>query len=768
MIALKQAVKTYGLSLKNELTLNLVYQILYLSFGFISSRGSIAGEFSPFGTAAVSGVPKKYIISCTLGAIIGYIFPIGKIAGFKYVAAVFAAALIRYSISGFSKLYKNPVISAIVSFCAVLFTGIAVIADNTNLTLKIIAESFLSAAGAYFINLATKINPRKKPGLLTEELVSVCFLISVVILGLLPIGIDNISLGRIVAVLLILVASKMGGSTIGALSGVIFGFTTAVGFAKADLGLFYMAAGGLFSGFFSKIGKLGMALSFFVVALITNTFLSDGNNLIVVLIECVIAAGVFMFLPNKLSLYLSGVFLSNPQNNGTRGVKGALVMKLQFASKALNNVSTTIKEVSNELSRINAPDYEEVLKRVEVTACKGCSLNMHCWENNKSETVEAVMGLSKTMRHPNLDIKEVVPHNFLGRCLRFTQFKNSVNKHYSEYLNKINAESRVSEIRGVVEDHFNGISNMLYDLSVEFKESQNLDEKATADIITALHNMNIIVNDCSATTDKFGRLSADIRVKLQKDTTLNKKDILRRLSIACNRDFDIPQITKANNEAFISITEKAVFYCDMGVSQFAANENSMCGDTLEYFSDGKGRLIMLLSDGMGVGGRAAVDSAMVTGLMSRLIKSGFGYDCSLKIINSSMLFKSTDESLATVDISVIDLFNGTTEFYKAGSAPTIVRRRGRTAKAQSNSLPAGILKDVNFDRAQITLKNEDIVLMMSDGVINDGTDWICDYLTDFDGTAQQLADNIATMARRRRTDNHQDDISVMAAILKKV
>ena len=57
--------------------------------------------------------------------------------------------------------------------------------------------------------------------------------------------------------------------------------------------------------------------------------------------------------------------------------------------------------------------------------------------------------------------------------------------------------------------------------------------------------------------------------------------------------------------------------------------------------------------------------------------------------------------------------------------------------------------------------------MMSDGVVNEGTNWICEYLTDFDGTAQQLADNIANMARRRRTDNHEDDITVMAAILKK-
>ena len=764
---MKQAVKSYEFSLKSESTLNVIYQFFFLMFGFIFSKGSIGGEFSPFGTSIVAGAPKKYILTSAIGAIIGYLFPIGNLSGFKYMASVFAVALIRYSISGFSKLYKHPAISAIVSFCAVLFTGIAVIADNTSLTLKIIAEAFLSAAGAYFSNIAFKINPYKKCGLTQEQLVALCFLLSIVVLGLMPIGIDGVCFGRVLAILFILLSSKFGGASIGAMAGVLFGFVVTVGYSKTDLGLFYMAAGGLFAGFFSTFGKLASVISFIIVAIISAVFLNNAS-LLVIIIECFIASGLFLLLPKKLSLYLGGLFMNKPQQTNLKGVKGALVMKLKFASGALENVSTTIKEVSNELSKINSPSYDDVLKRVEQTACSGCGLCLHCWESNKAETVEAVMGLSKILREPGVDYKDAIPHSFLGKCLRFSQFKKAVNTHYGDYLNKINAENRVAEIRGVVEDHFNGISNMLNDLSNEFKYSQNPDEKSAVKIISALQSMNIVVTECSALTDKFGRLSADISVKLQKDVSLNKKEILKKLTIALDRDLDPPNIVKTETEAFITVTEKAFFYCDMGIAQFSANENSMCGDTCEYFSDGKGRLVMLLSDGMGVGGRAAVDSNLMTGLISRLVKAGFGYDCALKIANSSMLFKSTDESLATVDISVIDLFNGNTEFYKAGAAPTIIRRRGRTAKAQSTSLPAGILKDVGFDKAQVSLKNEDIVLMMSDGVINDGTDWICEFLLDFDGTAQQLADNIATMARRRKQDFPKDDITVMAAIIKKV
>ena len=165
---------------------------------------------------------------------------------------------------------------------------------------------------------------------------------------------------------------------------------------------------------------------------------------------------------------------------------------------------------------------------------------------------------------------------------------------------------------------------------------------------------------------------------------------------------------------------------------------------------------------------AAIFLAMASGLMMRLIKAGFGYDSSLSILNSAMLFKSTDESLATVDIAALDLFSGRLDMLKAGAAPTVVRRAGRCSVARSTSLPAGILREIGFDKASIKLKKGDIILMMSDGVCSEGSEWICSELDAFkDGSAQSLAERIAYGAKRRRTDNHSDDITVIAVIIDK-
>jgi stage II sporulation protein E len=57
---------------------------------------------------------------------------------------------------------------------------------------------------------------------------------------------------------------------------------------------------------------------------------------------------------------------------------------------------------------------------------------------------------------------------------------------------------------------------------------------------------------------------------------------------------------------------------------------------------------------------------------------------------------------------------------------------------------------------------------MSDGVTSTGTDWIRAELEAWsDGTAQELAERICECAKRRRNDTHEDDVTVLAAILNR-
>jgi stage II sporulation protein E len=177
---------------------------------------------------------------------------------------------------------------------------------------------------------------------------------------------------------------------------------------------------------------------------------------------------------------------------------------------------------------------------------------------------------------------------------------------------------------------------------------------------------------------------------------------------------------------------------------------------------------MLISDCMGSGSGAAVDSAITVDLLSRLIDANVAYDPALKIINSALLVKTGEESLATIDITAVDLYSGRADLYKAGAAPTFVRRHQRTGYVESISLPVGILNAVEFEKSSLQLSAGDMIVMVSDGATTSGLDWIRHTIDRFDSDdLQSLCDDIAATARAKRSDNRDDDITVLAGILRK-
>ena len=70
-------------------------------------------------------------------------------------------------------------------------------------------------------------------------------------------------------------------------------------------------------------------------------------------------------------------------------------------------------------------------------------------------------------------------------------------------------------------------------------------------------------------------------------------------------------------------------------------------------------------------------------------------------------------------------------------------------------------------QAEGELQAGDLVVMVSDGATASGTDWIRTLIEQFadDGPLQSLCDDIASTARLRRNDAHDDDITVLAGRL---
>ena len=735
--------------------------------GLATTRAVVLDKLLPFGISYLAAATPTFTPACAIGVFVGYFFPFVGNSGFKYIASLFALLSIKLLLNGYKKIVTNPMFLSLIAALASLMTSAVNLKNGNTDFLHVAAETILAFVGTYFLSKSFLIIDHSQIGLSSEELTAILVSLSIIFMGLNAFSIEGVSFGRIFCVTLILVAAKHGSITCGAIAGITTSLCISLSSPDLNFGV-GLAVSGLMAGVFSPLGKYAE-----ITVLILFSFVSaipSGNTdlIAIALLEAALGSALFLLIPQRTSLFFSKVFSYKTKFNIPESFKKSLTLRLELASNALKDVSETVEQVSSELAKINSPDFNKVIYNIEQDACCGCKLRVHCWETKRDSTIEAVIAMTNAVKQGEISPESFAAPEFRGRCIRLSKIGNASYKRYSDYASRIAAENRIDEVRSVVSDQFGGISSMLYDLSVDFKNDEQFDNTAAENAVSVLKNLGIGIDEASARVDKFGRMMLEFKLKKSNELIINKMQIMRAVAIACERDFDTPVISELGNEIFITISERADIKIDFGAEQICSQKSSMCGDAFKSFYDGKGHFIMVLSDGMGTGGRAAVDGAMASGLMSRLIKSGFGYNCSLKILNSSMLFKSTDESLATLDIASIDLYTGQLEIYKAGAAPTIIKRQGKVAKAESTSLPAGILRDISFDKATVRLKYGDIVVLMTDGVTNSGTDWIKAEIEGFkDGTAQSLAERICECAKRRSEDSHSDDISVLVAILEK-
>lgn len=196
---------------------------------------------------------------------------------------------------------------------------------------------------------------------------------------------------------------------------------------------------------------------------------------------------------------------------------------------------------------------------------------------------------------------------------------------------------------------------------------------------------------------------------------------------------------------------------------------AVCGDCVMHFEK-NGRCYVILCDGMGSGETAMSESRLTAKLFYEFLNAGFEKETALGMINSAMALKADQESFSTADILEIDLETGVAEFLKIGSAQSFIKTKGSIEEITSKALPVGILEKIDAKAHRAEVKNNDVILMMSDGVgeVGNGVlknEWIKRILSEEKRKDGELADLILSGAKARM--NFNDDMTCIVIRIKK-
>jgi len=742
-------------------------QLVYFTVAMLCARGLVFGKYAPFGVAAVAALPYSALWSVVLGSIAGYLLPSAAVVPVHYIAAALAAAAIRWTLNDLIKLRMHPGFAPAAAFLPVLATGMAIVFVNGSNSVTIamyVAEALLAGGVAYFLARTAGFVDSKRDisAMSSQELACAALSAGVLLLSLSNLAVGPISLGRVIAVIAILFAARYGGVSGGSVAGIAAG----IAFSLSTTGVSYLsgayALGGMMAGVFSPVGRLASVIAFIISNGVASLQVGNQEAVMNGLYEVMAATVVYMLLPQRLGSPLAGIFSHSEDTSRADGLRRSVIMKLDYAAKALGSVSESVEEVAKRLYTACAPDINGVYKRTIDEVCCNCGLKIYCWERNYNDSMNSLNDLTDKLRSKGTIDRSDFNTQFATHCSRLNPMLESINSHYNEFIIKDAAESRAQQVRSVVANQFTTTSDMLEDMASELGLYEQFDFAAAQRVTEVLRNAGILPIEVSCRTDHFDHMSIEIVTAPIESARLNKAELTNEISRVCDRMFQQPCISSAKGKFRLQMTERPLYRVLSGCAQHSCGNAQLCGDSYECFADGNGRQIAIISDGMGTGGRAAVDGAMASGILSRLIKAGIGFDAALKIVNSALLVKSGDESLATIDLAALDLFSGNVEFMKAGAPISVLRKSGRAVVIDAPSLPIGILNDINFTKSSDSLNDGDLLILLSDGALAAGDEWLCDTVEEWCGQVpQELAEEIVTQAIARRGDGHDDDITAL-------
>ena len=741
---------------------------LFFAAGLATSLLPEKFRISPFCAAAVGASPTEYAFMTFIGGSVGYIATRGLKSGFSFVILL---GLILAAKTVFDRRFKtisretvDPAFSGLFTL-AVDLVKILLGEASVFAVCLAVSDALVCTAAVYFFSRSLSV-PAFRLGLRKiSGLDAACIVISgAAILGCLGgVSVASIYPARIFACLLIMFCASYKGVSAGAAVGVALGSVLCLG---GNFHIFFMYSfASLLCSVFSPLGQYAIAASFTVAASASAVVYGLDSVSVYSVVECAVAATAFIAVPSKC-INSAQELLTKSGLGEDNEVNRKVALDLKAAAKTVDEVTDIVAQVTKRMDGIINPELSRVYARIQREVCAECENKSVCWNKAFDSTVRDIEYIAQAMLE-KLPVSDKLPNGLESRCKKIKELSREIDLDYKNYLSETDARIKMEEMRNVVSDQFSFVSQLLDDISTKIVGEKIYDINKSRSIKTALLENRIAVCSAAYWENSYSRAVAEVTV-YDEPNRVDHAKIQKILSRTVGKEFKAAEISVVDLNTVLTFWQKSEYEITVAFAQVPFGENRVCGDKVETLDDVNGNSIAIISDGMGTGSRAAIDGTMTCSLMHKLIGSGFTFDSALRLVNSALIVKSRDESLATVDAVSINEYTGVCEFYKAGAAQSYVRSGDGLQVISRSSLPVGILRNVEFAKEELALKRGDIVLMLSDGVCGEDDSWIEDELLSWStDNMHELAVHIANTAKKKNGLRFEDDISVVAMKVKR-
>ncbi len=732
----------------------LFLDILFFVLGFILSFAKISGVMTSFCLSFAMSLKRRASFFCFLGSI----FSITLFLTSENLIYIFILllGLILKSLLYVNSSLKNAVLAAISFVVPNLVFLFFFPIDFYNLIMIYFQTILCASITALCTQIMRNFSFESKNNI--YNFLGICILSVIILISLCNISVYDFNFGRLVCALIalqILLVYEVNFTAIFGMISIISLTLFNKEFAKYGV---VVAIASFFASIFKRTGKIFQIVIFCFMYCFCCVFFGGFN--IVCLGEVIVASAVCVFIPvvdiNLLSLKRNA---KDIYKNGK--INDNLAVKLKFAADILLDLQNDIQDCAKVMDNMKYENDHNLIDSICDNVCKNCGLNMFCWITSNNELLDAFSNVISHVKKYGFINKQNLPFFLRKKCCKILELVTFVNDHYNEKICFEQNNRRMNEIRDIAKEQFLSVYDFLMEMSDEVKSIKNIDYLNSKKIFEILKKSGFKVHSLFCFLNEFGKITIDVYFNyILKDKDIEEiKEIVSDILL---KSMSNSNFSKSGNSYKISFFEMPNFSVEIAVEQRSAKDNSCCGDSYKYFTDGKGVAHVILSDGMGNGKRAAIDSLMACLTFKKLIESGFGMKAALKILNLSFAVKSKEETFATIDSCDINLYSGDVKFLKAGASASYVKSDDNVSVILNKSLPVGIIRNLDFNFESIRIIKGDIIVMVSDGATNKGFDWIGEKLNNvYKMSPKTIANDILKTAIETEDEKHSDDITVI-------
>ena len=718
---------------------------LNIILAFFIGRANIMDKLTPFGIAFIAAylITGKFNLFLFLSTILGMMTFQG-VAGLEYLLAISLIFIIynKYEKKVKTNLIKSSLLIGIIftltRFLILLLFKNIFIYDIFIIIFEGITVFTLSYIFSY--GLSTEAVNKAYSN---EKIICSFILLSLIISGIGDISILGMSIKNIINTVIILYFAYSEGAFIGGAIGISLGLTNYISQTEMPFILAIYALGGLLSGLFRELGRIGSILGFLIGTSIVSFYINGYIISFINLRELILSIILFYTIYKPLNLYISNhidiLVGRNKEENYFKRKEELIVNRLNQISSVFKDLGKGFKNSTEIDFTIDPKEAYGLVDNVANSICAKCGMNRFCWEEGFYTTYYAIFNMVSILEEKESLIEDNIPISIRDYCINKEKLVEEINRNFSTFQINANWRKKILENRVLVSDQLKEVANIIDNMTKDIYKNPIFKEDIEEVIFANLKNSRIDVRAVTVIEleDKNFEIYVDIDKAYKK---INERENIRKIvsdSINVPLKFCMVHGRGQEEKVKYKLIKSNRYNALTRVISKANDINNISGDNYTFGEEENGYFVAL-SDGMGIGDKANTESSIAINLLESFLEAKFDKGLALKTINSILRLKSSEEIFATLDISLMDLCTGKLQIIKSGSSATFIKKKDKVKVINPNSLPVGILEDVDFNTYEEYLEDGDIVIMMSDGVLEANENilnkekWIKNIIKDID------------------------------------